>query len=46
MRRVERLDVWVKGQNTLDFLQEAESAAAEFEEKINSPTWPAVPNQT
>ena len=43
MRRVERLDVWVKGQNTLDFLEEAESATAHFEEKINSPTWLPVP---
>ncbi len=34
MQGVDRIDVWLKGQNTLDFLQTAESVAAELEQKI------------
>ena len=34
MGRVNRLDVWLKRQNTMDFLEEAELASAQFEKTI------------
>lgn len=45
LRRVDRLDVWLKGQNTLEFLHAAEAASAEFEEKAKSAVVPGAPSQ-
>ena len=45
MRRVDRLDVWLKGQNTMEFLREAEAVLAELEEKAKSAVVPGAPSQ-
>lgn len=46
MRRTDRLDVWLKGQNTMDFLQEAENLSVSLEKEIKSSATAGLPSQT